>query len=220
MYCYITLDTTKVLDNEWECKNVDEECGLLKSEVKAEIPIKLADPVTDDTVDYLSSELLSGDSHAAQVWDKTVLGKAYQEERKSKRERKQPYDLNSISTGISLDKQTRSYRYLETKPIHKVNLLEKPEFVVHPEKFFLKKKDSVEENIPQAIDNLKLRHDEKTIFPKHVIDKMKHTGRSALSRPSVFVRLSVMNRAMLSKSKDGWANVLRETLNSTTIQEE
>ena len=53
----------------------------------------------------------SGEKENFDAWDNTILGKAYQEERKKKRDRKQPYDLSEINTGIPTDKQLRSYRY-------------------------------------------------------------------------------------------------------------
>lgn len=179
-----------------------------------------------NSVVFLTDSDIQIDDDQFEVWDKTVLGKAYQQERKNKRDRKQPYDLSAISTGIPTDRQTLSYRYLETKSIPEVALLEKPEFMLHPEKFFLKKEDEVIENEPLTVDELKLRHDEKTIFPKHVIDKMKQSGRSALNRPSVFARLANINRGLSSLStstttqkKEGWAGIIREVMTQKISEE-
>ena len=61
--------------------------------------------------------------------------------------------------------------------------------MIHPDKYFYKTDEKEEHLAPLAIDNLKLRHDEKTIFPKHVLDRMRQCSKMS-NRPTVFHRLT------------------------------
>ena len=94
-----------------------------------------------------------------------------------------------------------------------VTELEKPEFMFHPEKYFLKKEEKELAAVTLAIDNLKLRHDEKTIFPKHVLDRMKQSSKMS-NRPTVFNRLTKdklrLNTRMGRQSV--WQGLVKETI--------
>lgn len=174
----------------------------------------------------------------SEAWDRTVLGKTYQEVRKSKRNRKQPYELETISTSVSKDKQTRSYRCLETKEINTVCSFKKPDFVTHPEKYFLDSQDEVSassELLPPTVDMLTLRHDEKSIFPKYILDmesRMKAAHKLVGSGQTVFSRLSEsISRAGQSRSNymfaktplksNRWKNMIEggTSVSSTSVTE-
>ena len=72
-------------------------------------------------------------------------------------------------------KRNCSYRSLDTKQMANVEELEKPEFVLHPERYFLEKDDKntldmFSDAPKEYIHEVKLKHDEKSIFPKYILD--------------------------------------------------
>ena len=164
----------KIIEESDVESNDNSKVGEVENSQTHDETDSLTDEVFDD-IDWVDNNELK------EAWDETMLGKTYQEERKAKRDRKQPYQLNVISTNVSNDKHTRSYRCLKTKEINDVNILEKPDFILHPEKYFWgETEDSL--NVQQI--NLSgedvpiLQHDEKSIFPKYILE-MENRLRTA-----------------------------------------
>ena len=116
-----------------------------------------------------------------QTWDNTILGKTYQERGIEKRERKQPYSLpfGNVERGqLSIS----AFQALNCKDLSDVPTLLKPDFVLHPERYFSssKKMSKVEEIpvLPPIVDHLQQRHDEKSLFPKSLLDEMRTKAAS------------------------------------------
>ncbi|KAL5019580.1 hypothetical protein ScPMuIL_002472 [Solemya velum] len=110
-------------------------------------------------------------------WDQTFLGKDYQELRVKKRERRQPgliEDLPYLHWERTGAAPTGPYSALETKDLEDVHALVKPD----ADKYFMKRSQSAEmsHKQPALSDTLKTAFDEKTLFPKYILDfetKMK-----------------------------------------------
>ena len=86
------------------------------------------------------------------------------------------------------NKKLCSYRVLQTQTMDDIYDLEKPEFILHPERYFLDRMETErftkmdEEETSKLSDDLKLRHDEKSIFPKYILDmdlKMRTAPRDS-----------------------------------------
>ncbi|XP_067024528.1 cilia- and flagella-associated protein 337-like isoform X2 [Acropora muricata] len=120
------------------------------------------------------------------TWQQTILGKAYQEKRIEKRERRQPQSipdmpyLNWEKTGQA---PAGPYASLDTSDLQEVGVIHKPDFVAHPDRYFSQSSagkrrsgDTFLPSLPVIADNLHMRYDEKSLFPKHILDmeaKMK-----------------------------------------------
>ena len=111
-------------------------------------------------------------------------------------------DDDSSSFGNNKRNAVCSYRLLSTKQIEVVGELKKPEFVLHPERYFLEKDENERNNnssnittfldheqpatdLDEWADDLKLRHDEKSIFPKHILEmdlKMRTAHKLMLNK--------------------------------------
>ncbi|XP_068715125.1 cilia- and flagella-associated protein 337-like [Montipora foliosa] len=120
------------------------------------------------------------------TWQQTILGKAYQEKRIEKRERRQPQIIPNLPY-LNWEKTGQApsgpYASLDTSDLQEVGAIHKPDFVAHPERYFTqsssgkrRSKDTFLPSLPVVADNLHMRYDEKSLFPKYILDmeaKMK-----------------------------------------------
>lgn len=122
------------------------------------------------------------------TWEQTILGKAYQEKRIDKRERRQPQvipDLPYLNWEKTGQAPAGPYASLETSDLQDVGVIHKPDFVAHPEKYFSESSagkrqsaDTTVPTLPSVTDNLQMRYDERSLFPKFILEmeaKMKAT---------------------------------------------
>lgn len=122
------------------------------------------------------------------TWEQTILGKAYQEKRIDKRERRQPQvipDLPYLNWEKTGQAPAGPYASLETSDLQDVGIIHKPDFVAHPEKYFSESSagkrqsaDTTVPTLPSVTDNLQMRYDERSLFPKFILEmeaKMKAT---------------------------------------------
>ena len=116
-----------------------------------------------------------------QTWDNTILGRSYQERGSEKRERKQPYSLPFLNVERG-QMSISAFQALNCKDLSDVPTLLKPDFVLHPERYFTgdneKSKSEEIPCLPPIVDTLQQRHDEKTLFPKSLLDDMKMKAAS------------------------------------------
>ena len=127
-----------------------------------------------------------------QTWDNTILGKSYQQRGNEKRERKQPYSLPFVNVERG-QPSISAFQALNCKDLSDVPTLLKPDFVMHPERYFSSgnKKSKVEEIpvLPPIVDNLQQRHDERSLFPKSLLDDMRmKTASLAFSNNSKYAK--------------------------------
>lgn len=122
------------------------------------------------------------------TWEQTILGKAYQEKRIDKRERRQPQvipDLPYLNWEKTGQAPAGPYASLETSDLQDVGVIHKPDFVAHPERYFSESSagkrqsaDTTVPTLPSVTDNLQMRYDERSLFPKFILEmeaKMKAT---------------------------------------------
>ena len=129
----------------------------------------------------------------------------------------QKTDLKLLNHSGKWFRGNKTYQYLNTSSITKVPDLEKPDFILNPQKYFMPMVVPGEETntcpeLPSMTENLKLRHDEKTIFPKHILEKeakLKASHRFLVGlnrgkRGTSFSRIS--SQGDLSKRSDSRSN--------------
>ena len=152
----------------------DSVQGEVKSR-KASNAIESSATVSGNEVPAKVDEEFDIDSRL-QTWNSTILGKSYQKRGNEKRERKQPYSMpfGNVERGqLSIS----AFQALDCKDLSDVPTLLKPDFVLHPERYFSSssKAPSSEDIpvLPPIIESLQQRHDEKSLFPKTLLDDMR-----------------------------------------------
>eukprot|EP00112_Aurelia_sp_Birch-Aquarium-sp1_P013143 Seg278.9 transcript_id=Seg278.9/GoldUCD/mRNA.D3Y31 product="WD repeat-containing protein 49" protein_id=Seg278.9/GoldUCD/D3Y31 len=138
--------------------------------------------VVEENADLSSTEATELDNDKVdiqkrvQTWDNTILGKSYQQRGNEKRERKQPYSLPFINVERG-QMSISAYQALNCKDLSDVPCLIKPDFVLHPEKYFSGNSDKSKSEeipyLPPIVDCLQQRHDERSLFPKSLLEEMK-----------------------------------------------
>ena len=110
------------------------------------------------------------------TWDNTILGKFYQKRGNEKPERKQPYLLPYMNVERG-QHSISAFQALNCNDLTDVPTLLKPDFVFHPEKYFTNNADQVRSEeipcLPPIVDSLQQRHDEKSLFPKSILEEMR-----------------------------------------------
>eukprot|EP00794_Sanderia_malayensis_P002980 gene2980-3435_t len=158
--------TESTLDNKAGAQS-ERRRTVAESNSLLEIAVPKHCDVTNDSVD-LESRI-----HA---WDKTILGKIYQQRGNEKQERKQPYTLPYINVERGQN-SISAFQALTCNDLTEVPTLFKPDFVFHPERYFRNTADQVKSeelpSLPPIVDSLHQRHDEKSLFPKSVLEDMK-----------------------------------------------
>lgn len=133
-----------------------------------------------------------------QTWENTILGKSYQERGIEKRERKQPYSLPFVNVERG-QLSISAFQALNCKDLSEVPTLFKPDFVLHPERYFSSSNKRTNKNskmeeipvLPPIVDHLQQRHDEKSLFPKSLLDEMRiKTASLAFSNNSKYGKIS------------------------------
>lgn len=112
------------------------------------------------------------------TWGSTVLGKAYQESRLQKRERKQPGTINGYKEHIE-ESAVGPYGILDYNELGPMPSMKKPDFMLHPHKYFsekpatqtgMKKETQDVPMMKEAKAMLRAAFDEKTLFPRELLD--------------------------------------------------
>ncbi len=151
-------------------KKKDDTQPDLSSIPNEEKPVLEVNVPPKDVVDSID---LDSRVHA---WDKTILGKFYQQRGNEKPERKQPYSLPYINVERG-QSSISAFQALNCNDLTEVPALLKPDFVFHPEKYFRNTSDQIKSEeipcLPPIVDSLQQRHDEKSLFPKSILEDMK-----------------------------------------------
>ncbi|XP_041356070.1 WD repeat-containing protein 49-like [Gigantopelta aegis] len=171
---YIPGEELQNLDEENETADTKDATICLTPE-KDEMK-ESTDIMDEQSVDYRIN-----------TWDNTVLGKDYQELRIRKRERRQPGTIPNLPylhwerTGQA---PAGPYSALQTSELLQVEPLVKPD----AEKYFLDRPPSTEylPKLPVLADTLKTAFDEKSLFPKFILDyELLRSGKGKTARGSV-----------------------------------
>lgn len=117
-------------------------------------------------------------SYRVNSWDKTYLGKQYQELRVQKRERKQPStipDLPYLYWERTRKPPAGPHAALQLTEMKALAPLNKPDFYVNPHRYFSEqtaKEKKLSESTANQIQtkSLQASFDERTIFPQHLLD--------------------------------------------------
>ncbi|XP_078265948.1 cilia- and flagella-associated protein 337-like [Rhinoraja longicauda] len=116
-------------------------------------------PVIEEDIDPNSS---------MDIWQTTVLGKTFRESRIQRRPRPQLCTWDKIQSPIG------TFSSLHMEDLEKIIYLPKPDFLLNPHKYFDGKmeEDYNEKQIfPTAPETLKVAFDEKSLFPKELLDR-------------------------------------------------
>ncbi|XP_067941731.1 cilia- and flagella-associated protein 337-like [Watersipora subatra] len=173
------------IDDDFTNTNASDEEDFVREEtviIKKDDDWKPDDRATTDPVNY-----------KVDSWSTSLLGQRYQEERKQKRERKQPSNIPNLPylhwerTGAP---PAGPYNALVTRDLDNVDQLKKPDFMSNPHKFFGEKIDDVvstSNKLPALSEALKHAFDEKSLFPKFILDyenELKKGQQPAANNPS------------------------------------
>ncbi|XP_066936412.1 cilia- and flagella-associated protein 337-like [Clytia hemisphaerica] len=148
-------------DNEEELETLEKE-----SEIVIEVPSNNKTNATKDEKPYSNTT-------TTEFWNQPEIQQVVDEINKSKLDSNQN---NNRTNRLPIDgKRNCSYSSLATKQMANIKELEKPEFVLHPERYFLEKDDKntldmFSDAPKEYIHDVKLKHDEKSIFPKYILD--------------------------------------------------
>ncbi|GFN83300.1 WD repeat-containing protein 49 [Plakobranchus ocellatus] len=156
---------------------VEEEEEEKKEEEETESVV--IEPDEDSQWEPEEAAVTEPGKYRINTWDKTVLGKDYQELRVQKRERRQPGtipDLPYLHWERTGAPPAGPYSALETKALLPVQNLVKPD----AEKYFNERPGSSEfagTKLPALAESLATAFDEKSLFPGYILDfekKMKN----------------------------------------------
>ncbi|XP_013414484.2 WD repeat-containing protein 49-like [Lingula anatina] len=166
---------------------VDEET---KEEEEEFADTDMIEPDADSHWEPEESATDQPESYRFNTWDKTCLGKTYQETRTHKRERRQPKVMPNLPylhwerTG---DPPAGPFAALEMNELQELNKIDKPDFIAHPHKYFSERSNNEEQSVklPALAESLKTPFDEKTLFykAKYILDyetRMKQYHKTVL----------------------------------------
>ncbi|XP_067850768.1 cilia- and flagella-associated protein 337-like [Heptranchias perlo] len=140
-------------------------------------------PVTEQNIDPDSR---------VNVWKSTVLGKQYKESRIYRRPRPQLCTWGKIQNPIG------AFSSLHVEDLEKIIDVPKPDFLQNPHKYFNEKieEDDNEKLIfPPLSETLKAAFDEKSLFPKEILDREHKT--KLLDEQNLNVRKTAVNKKAL-----------------------
>ncbi|GFO26515.1 WD repeat-containing protein 49 [Plakobranchus ocellatus] len=167
---------------------VEEEEEEKKEEEETESVV--IEPDEDSQWEPEEAAVTEPGKYRINTWDKTVLGKDYQELRVQKRERRQPGtipDLPYLHWERTGAPPAGPYSALETKALLPVQNLVKPD----AEKYFNERPGSSEfagTKLPALAESLATAFDEKSLFPGYILDfekKMKNYHALLLNQNQV-----------------------------------
>nr|XP_006816071.1 PREDICTED: WD repeat-containing protein 49-like [Saccoglossus kowalevskii] len=154
------------------------------------------------------------------TWDETRLGKEYKELRVTKRERRQPTtipDLPYLHWETTGQPPAGPYAALGTSELDDVAVLSKPDFVTHPHRYFSDPDDPSfkVEKLPHIADRLKATFDEKTLFPKYILEfeaKMKQTHKEELHGKTKSKRVGLKSWSTIANATSAIAAMRRASV--------
>lgn len=153
--------------------NEKEHLQPVEEEKKNEV----TEPVEDKQVGKSFQNIDDDDSY--ETWKSTSLGKFYKEQRTNKRARKQPEKI--FGFGRYLESTSTPYGNLKCSVLDVESDFKKPDFIENPQRYFSEKlyssdedknlsKSLQETSIRDARQALKAAFDEKSFFPKEMLD--------------------------------------------------
>ncbi|XP_055501306.1 WD repeat-containing protein 49-like [Leucoraja erinacea] len=129
---------------------------------------KVCPSVTIDDASLMEEDIDS--NSRVDIWQTTVLGKTFRESRIQRRPRPQLCTWEKVQSPIG------TFSSLHMEDLEKIIDLTKPDFLQNPHKYFDGKteEDYNEKQIfPTAPETLKVAFDEKSLFPKELLDREK-----------------------------------------------
>lgn len=167
-------------DNHWKIDAAPEN-KIIKEEPE-EIEEVAEDTEEEDELDPISQgesaeDFVYDPEFRVSTWKTTVLGKAYKETRLNKRERKQPGTVPGYKEHIE-ESAVGPYGILEYNELGRMPAMKKPDFMLHPHKYFGEKAEQrgKKKNVPEAPvlqearTMLRAAFDERSLFPKELLD--------------------------------------------------
>uniref|UniRef100_UPI00398F8847 cilia- and flagella-associated protein 337-like n=1 Tax=Pristiophorus japonicus TaxID=55135 RepID=UPI00398F8847 len=140
-------------------------------------------PITEENIDP---------DNRVNIWKSTVLGKKFRESRIQRRPRAQLYTWNKIQNPIG------TFSSLHMEDLEKIIDVPKPDFLQNPHKYFdgkIEEADNEKLIFPTLSETLKAAFDEKSLFPKEILDREHKT--KLLHEQNLNVRKTVINRKAL-----------------------
>ncbi|XP_044886891.1 WD repeat-containing protein 49 [Mauremys mutica] len=105
-------------------------------------------------------------------WENTILGKKYKESKIQKGKK------HKFFNGKTMQNSTGTFRSLNIGALEAVVEMNKPDFVLNPDKYFremTEKKCPENLKLPTLSETLKAIFDEKSLFPKEILDREQKT---------------------------------------------
>ncbi|ELU05069.1 hypothetical protein CAPTEDRAFT_229382 [Capitella teleta] len=170
-----------------------------EDEIRAEVE---ADHESEWEPDELATE--RPEDYRINTWEKTHLGKDYQELRVRKRERRQPEiikDLPYLHWEKTGQPPAGPFAALNTTELSDVGTLNQPDFMHHPHRYFSERPSTASQNkrLPSLAETLNAAFDEKSLFPKYIMDfenKMKHHHTRTLAEAQKRAGAGVMRATL------------------------
>ncbi|XP_067897559.1 cilia- and flagella-associated protein 337-like isoform X2 [Heterodontus francisci] len=119
----------------------------------------------------ITEEKIDPDSRV-NIWKSTVLGKTFRENRIQKRPRPQ------LSTCGKIQNPIGTFSSLHMEDLEKITDVSKPDFLQNPHKYFdvkIEEADNAKLIFPPLSETLKVAFDEKSLFPKEILDREHKT---------------------------------------------
>lgn len=101
-------------------------------------------------------------------WENTILGKRYEEARKSKENDHKPFIWEQTQSSVG------TFSSLHIEDLKDVGEVDKPDFIINPHKYFGEKteeKTPPPPQLPGLSQTLKAAFDEKSFFPKEILEQ-------------------------------------------------
>lgn len=208
-----TKDLNASLQEEEEDVSDDNDVPL--SDIKESV---LETKEEGDDLEIPENDIPFNPEFKAITWNNTVLGKAYQESRLSKRERKQPGTVPGFKEHIE-ESAVGPYGILDYNELEPMPSMKKPDFMLHPHKYFSEKsksnlkgesdKPSLNLAMKDTRSMLKAAFDERTLFPRELLEfeaqvRNEHAMKlkSTVRKKPVSILKSFMSSGLLSGSSN------------------
>ncbi|XP_043926673.1 WD repeat-containing protein 49 [Protopterus annectens] len=143
-------------------------------------------------------------------WENTILGKTVKENRSQRSKPYKPFDFEPK------DNQIGTFSSLDIEQLQDVSEMMKPDFFINPHKYFGEKSDEVDSGcleLPSFTETLKATFDEKSLFPKDILDREQKSrqlfehlfseGKGKAHRKQVKVRERLPHINSLISQKQG-----------------
>jgi len=186
-------------EEHWKLDSIEVKPIPSVADVLAEIAVnsftseeseeELEDEVVIENMD-LDNDVEFDPDYSYETWAATILGKSYASQRSQKRPRKQPHNYATLPqvgadqrpiSGAALGGPSQvTSQVLKVSDLDTIGMPERPDFMTNPHKYFTDGFSDVSKKTPKlpALVEGKgqsLKFDEKTLFPKHVLEGGKES---------------------------------------------